>query len=197
MSDCGGIDDLLAAAREGNKEAENQLFSQLRARILGLVQQRIWNANKDASENRRDAEDLSHDICITILKKYRTADFGAGFISWVFQISRHKIGEYYRKTKTKPWMETTDVEDENLAVPHSPYAPEQLAFAGELDRMICYALKKLGSRCQAIISALLEGNIKAYIAEARRTIPLNTIYSYIHRCRQRFQELLRAEGFDR
>ncbi len=192
-----GIDELLAAAIGGDKEAENQLFSKLHASIFELVQQRIWNIQKHASEIQQDAEDLTGDICGIILQKYKTATFHNGFMPWVFQIVRYKVGEYYRQRDRKPRVEAVDVADDNLQFAVDPTETEQRVELQELNSMISRALRKMDRRCRTIMRALLQGEIKAYIDEQRqRNTPIGSIYAHIHRCRKRFVKLLFEEGYE-
>lgn len=184
-----GIDDLLSAAIGGDKEAENKLFSQLRVRILQLVQYKIWNTQRHAAEIRKDAEDLTDEICLIILQKYKTRTFDHGFMPFVFRTVRNKIGEYFRMREREKMM-TRVKGDEEFPQPFvDPVLPK------ELDSMISRALKRMGHRCRAIIKALLEGEIKTYIAEQQRTTPIGTIYTQIHRCRQKIAILLRKKGY--
>lgn len=74
------FEDLLIAAQNGDKEAENYLFTKLRARVLTLVQQRIWNSLSSGDKHKHDAEDLTADICLKIIEKYKTISFQDSFI---------------------------------------------------------------------------------------------------------------------
>ena len=197
MNNLHGVEALLAVAQSGDKETENRLFSLLRARILELVQHRIWNTQRDVSEIRHDVENLTQEICLIILEKYKTETFDHGFMPWVFQIVRNKIGEYYRERDRKRGIEEIDVDDEGPQIANGSARTEQLAELHELDRMIRHALKKMNGRSRIIIKALLQDKIEAYIIEQRRTTKVDTIYGQISRCRTRFHELLRHEGFER
>lgn len=189
-----GIEGLLAAAIGGNQEAENKLFLSLRARILELVQQRIWNTQRHASEIRHDAENLAQDICFVILQKYKTASLHHGFMPWVFQIVWYKIGEYYRRRKGSPVFS----DEEAVQTAEDPAQPLELIESKERDRMIFRALKRMDRRCKAIIKALLQDEIDAYMdAQLQSRTPPGSIYARIHRCRKRFQKLLSEEGFEK
>ncbi|MFQ5632486.1 MAG: RNA polymerase sigma factor [bacterium] len=197
MHNLRGIDELLAAALGGDKQAENQLFSQLRVRILALVQQRIWNTNRHESEIMKDAEDLTNDILRIILQKYKTASFDYGFMPWVNKIVWFKIGEYFRNRKIKERIEVSKVQIEELHVATDPNCTEELIESQELDEMSIRAMKKLDRGYQAIIEALLQGKIKSYIEKQKKKKQIGAIYVDIHRCRERFIDLLGEEGFER
>jgi len=195
MDSMFGIDELFEAARNGEAAAETQLFSQLRARILALVQQRIWSTRRYSSEVRKDAEDLTEDICAVIFRRYKTASFHSGSMSWVMQIARNRIGQFYlerdrRKGKNDP------LPDEEL-ITGNPIGPEAELEGQELDGIIFRALKKMGQPCAKIIETLLAGEIKTYMEEQQRTTPLGTIYNQIHRCRESLKNVLREKGYTR
>jgi len=193
MDDVFGIDEFFAAAQNGEAAAETQLFSQLRARILALVQQRIWNTRRHSSEVRKDAEDLTEDICAVIFRRYKTASFHSGLMSWVMQIARNRIGQYYGECGRRQDKHDR-LPDEN-AIADNAIGPEAELEGQELDRMISEALKKMGQPCAEIIERLLTGEIKSYVKQQRRTTPLGTIYNQIHRCRESLKKLLHDKGY--
>jgi RNA polymerase sigma factor (sigma-70 family) len=188
-----GIDGLLVAAKQGEKAAENQLFSLLRARILALVQQRIWNTRRHPSEIRKDAEDLTEDICAVIFRRCQTGSFNSGFMPWVMQIARNRIGQYYgerdrRQDKYNP------LPDENALTDNAIDLEAELE-GKELDNIIFSALKKMGQPCAEIIKALMEGEIKDYLTKRRLTTSIDTIYGQIFRCREKLKVLLHKQGY--
>lgn len=177
-----GIDDLLTAAKNGDVEAENELFSKLRARISNLVQYRLWNSCH--------AEDIVQEIMVTILAKYRTTDLPKGLLPWVNGVTRNKVKNYIRTAKKAP----TDLGEETPQDERE--GPDAILTNEELEEVIARALRKLNEKQKGIMRALLEGDIKSYISEHRHKTPLGTLYADIHRCRNRFMELLKDEGYD-
>lgn len=190
MGSSGKIDELVVAAQSGDKEAENQLFLQLHARIFNLVQRRIWNKQTHKTKIKQDAEDLTEDICLKIAERYKTISFEIGFMPWVFRVVRNKIGEYYRNRNRRRGMESL----ENINLQSEDI--DALAEHRETDRIISAALKNLRGRCREIITALLQDTIKEYIQEQQKNTATGTIYSRIHRCRSHFKDLLQQQGFE-
>jgi len=193
MDSVFGIDELFEAAQNGEAAAETQLFSQLRARILALVQQRIWNTRRHSSEVRKDAEDLTEDICAVIFRRYKTASFHSDLMSWVMQIVRNRIGQFYRERDRRKGKNEPLPDDE--VITGNSIGPEAELEGQELDGIIFCALKEMGQPCAKIIEALLAGEIKTYVEEQQRTTPLGTIYNQIHRCRESLKNLLREKGY--
>ncbi|MFQ5627400.1 MAG: RNA polymerase sigma factor [bacterium] len=187
---------ILNAARQGDIQAENQLFELLHERIFNLVQRRIWSRYRPAEEIKMDAEDLTHEIYMTILSRYKTEDFEHGFLSWTFQIVRNKIGDYYRKMKLK-YERQFGLDDvllqRNCEMPFIEAASEQ----ADCEDLIRRARAELSDADKAILAALLQGTIKEYIdGEKRNGVKINTIYIHIHRFRQRIMALLTNYGFE-
>ncbi len=187
------IDDLLIAARSGNKNAENQLFSKLRARILNLVQYKLRNVRKHSSEVAQDVEDIVEESMLTILQKYKTEKCPYGFMAWVHKIVWYKVGNYIRIRKKKVY---SDIDEDSLADDPED-SPEQIVVAKEFDELIHRALKNLKGTCREIIKALIDVRIKAYIKKRKQEGDSEgNIYCQIHRCRKRFMQLLIEEGFE-
>lgn len=198
MVDQQGIEELLSTALKGDKKAEQELFSKLYARILGLVQQKIWNKEHTAAENKQIAEDLTQDIYLVIFQKYMTATYKNGFLPWVFQIARNKIGDHFRHIKRVRRVLTGNPaeEDQDQPVSNEAVTPDKIFEYNELKQLIRWALKKIKKCCRSIIQALMEGRIKDYISEQLQNgIRINTIYAHIHRCRKEFKNKLYQEGY--
>ncbi len=82
---------LLSRAKAGDHDAEEQLFRILRARLSTIAKRRVWE--KEA------AEDVVQQTCLTVLEKYKTEEFPAGFEAWVNGVLRMKIGNYLQSKK--------------------------------------------------------------------------------------------------
>jgi RNA polymerase sigma-70 factor (ECF subfamily) len=84
---------LLSRAKAGDRDAEEQLFRVLRARLSTIAKRRVWE--KEA------AEDVVQQTCLTVLEKYKTEEFPAGFEAWVNGVLRMKIGNYLQSKKVR------------------------------------------------------------------------------------------------
>jgi RNA polymerase sigma factor (sigma-70 family) len=87
----GSMNRLLSRAKAGDRGAEEQLFQTLRARLSTITKRRVWE--KEA------AEDVVQQTCLTVLEKYKTEEFPAGFEAWVNGVLRMKIGNYLQSKK--------------------------------------------------------------------------------------------------
>lgn len=186
------MQDLLDAAKQGNIVAEEQLFSKLRARISDLVKYKLQRSPKHQAEVEEDAKDLVSEIMDTIYQKYKSSEFQYGFIGWVNSIVWRKVGNYIRRERKRVRF---DSDLENLQDDREGSLDEMLE-KKELRELIYRTLEKMKSPCKAIMDALFEEEISVYISRRKKEVPLGTIYSQIHRCRERFREMLQKQGFE-
>ncbi len=82
------INDLYQLTIAGGKPEEEKLFQKLRVSLLYLVEQRIWND--------QDAEEIVHEILITVAEKYRLTAIEKSFAAWTYGIMENKLLHYYR-----------------------------------------------------------------------------------------------------
>jgi len=195
MGNVKGIEELLATAKAGNKQAEDELFSKLRARFLGLVRLKIWNRKKDSIEMQQDVEDVVAEIMAAICNQFRQGLIPPErFMPLANGIANHKIADYFRRKRT---TETKFVRLVEMDIPAAaPEQPNGILDRGEVEEITLRALRRLTNRDKEIMRALLENQIGTYIDTQSRTMPRNTIYAHIHRCRRRFEKLLRMEGLE-
>lgn len=177
-----GIDDLFAAACNGDLRAENELFSRLRARIFDSVQYMIWDSS--------DAADIVQEIMAIILAKYKATVLPKGLLPWVRGIIRNTVRNYTRTVKRGPIRLSEQIPQDERE------DPNRILMNKELQEIIERALHNLNQKHKKIMRVLLEGEIKSYIAKHCRKTPPGTIYADIHRCRKRFIELLKREGYE-
>ncbi len=87
------MNHLIARAKAGDLDAEKQLFQILRARFMTIAKRRVWKDD--------EAEDVVQEACVTVLEKYKTAEFREGFRAWAYSVLRMKIGNYLQSKKIR------------------------------------------------------------------------------------------------
>jgi len=80
------LEKIVSKALDGDSDAEMELFQSLRVRFIYLAKKRLLKSE--------DAEDIAQEACLTVLEKYRTADFHGNFTPWALKILRNKIGNH-------------------------------------------------------------------------------------------------------
>jgi len=86
------MEELLAKALTGDKNAENQLFAYLLVRFRHFAKQYI---------QMTDAEDVAQEACLTILEKYKTERFSKSFQAWAYGVLKMKIGNYFQSADSR------------------------------------------------------------------------------------------------
>ena len=87
----------------------DDIWSEYHLRLLGFIKQRV---------TEKDAEDVLQDVFVKIHSRLDRLDEKAKIESWIFQITRNTVIDYYRSKKpTEPlpdWLECeaeTDLEE--------------------------------------------------------------------------------------
>ncbi|ETR67705.1 MAG: RNA polymerase sigma-70 factor, ECF subfamily, partial [Candidatus Magnetoglobus multicellularis str. Araruama] len=78
-------------AQTGNRYALNQLIDYYQTDIFRLVYYRI--------HNRADAEDLTQDIFVQVIKRIRTLKDQKQFKPWLYRIALNRVRDYFRKKR--------------------------------------------------------------------------------------------------
>ena len=175
--DTAGLDDLLARARGGDRQAESVLFEKLHARILTLAEKRIWD--------REAARDLAQETLRTAFEKYRGASLSHGLYPWLFTILHHKIGNYLKRRR----VERAHLEQLAASADREPDAVAAVA-AIELWSAVESAVRRLSPECQRVFALLARGASRREIHVAFGGEPMGTIDSRISRCRGKLLSLL-------
>lgn len=83
------MEDLILRAKQGDKNAENEIFENLLVRFRHFARQRIGD--------REAVEDIAQKTCLTVLEKYKTQEFSVGFEVWAYGILKMNLKGYYHQ----------------------------------------------------------------------------------------------------
>jgi RNA polymerase sigma-70 factor (ECF subfamily) len=108
------VRDALTATLAGDPDGPNRLFTSLRPWLLAGMQVR----HRSGVPGHGDAEDLTQDICLAILRSISTYQGTPGqFLSWVYRIVTCTMADFYarrdrdRSTPTEQVLDTPDLDD--------------------------------------------------------------------------------------
>ena len=179
-SESTGLDDLLARARGGDREAESVLFDKLHARVLAVAEKKVWD--------RETAHDLAQETLRTAFEKYRAADLSRGLFPWLFTILHHKIGNYLKHRRVEhAHTERLAAEPERLDL-HGAEGMAEVELLASLEG----ALLRLSPECRKVFGLLLAGAERRDICAAFGGEPMGTVDSRISRCRSKLLLLLES-----
>lgn len=85
------LNGLIIAARQGNEAAYTELYDLFFEKIYRFIFFRVGH--------KEVAEDLTEDVFIKVFKSLRALQQDKLFESWVYQIARNRIIDYYRSKK--------------------------------------------------------------------------------------------------
>lgn len=86
------MEQLIEQAKNGDKLAEQEIFSKLLVRFRYFAKRII---------GERDCDDLAQEACMTILKKYKVESYSVSFTAWAFGVLKMKIGNYLQTARRR------------------------------------------------------------------------------------------------
>lgn len=85
------LDRLITLAKSGDQEAFTQLYNQFFVKIYTFIYFRV--------SHKEVAEDICEDVFIKVFHSLRKLEKQQSFESWLYQIARNKVIDYYRSKK--------------------------------------------------------------------------------------------------
>jgi len=171
------MDPSFEEARDGNKKAEEELFSFFKSRFKTIAVKRIGHA---------DAEDVAQDACLTVLRKYKTEEFSKGMIPWAYGVLRMKIGNYIQ-TRTRHNKSLASFPQENQ-IKHWPY---EITY-NDLKKQILHCLELIVQK-NALYATILNLGYGGYKTEEicqKVQIEKKSLYDTIYRARLMLKKCL-------
>lgn len=174
------MNPLYERAKSGDKDAERQLFTSLRARFAYLAKQRVGNAE--------EAKDLAQEACVTILEKYRTESFRVSFAAWAHGVLRMKIGNFLKRRS----LHSEKAAD--LASPIGRRIHSNPAFDPELEVALvdCFRKVMAVNRRYARALNLSHQGFPAEEIARRLSVTCGNFYSILNRGRLMLERCLRT-----
>lgn len=173
------LNQLFIRACQGDKIAEDEIFSHLRARFVFIAKRRIRQV---------DAEDIAHDACLTILDKYHSLEPDIQFEAWAYQVLRNKIGNYFRRDRVKQRLQL-HLSNLDVVADTSTVDPDML-----IRLVTCLRkLVKVNARYAKILNLLHIGYSTDEICR-RLKINRSNMYSIVSRARKMLRDCIFGEG---
>ena len=158
--------------------------------IVNLYQRDLVNFHYRFVGNKPEAEDLAQDTFIKAYKKFDTLKEPDKLKSWLFQIARNTVIDFFRKNKNRPFALDSSILENIAGTTAADYQDHvaNMEVSKELDRCIDQLVKE----DRAIIKLLYyEGFSYKDISELLH-INQNTLKSRLHRARKVLLENIRA-----
>ena len=166
---------LFERAREGDKSAEHELFSRLRARFDWIVRQKVRYAE--------DGEDIVQEALASIAGSYRDIEIRVSFSAWAATVLRNQIMDYYRSPERR---RTENLED-----------ADSIVLSGErsdplLKKHLLDCLRKVNqaNRRHARMLVLKYMGFEFFEICAKLKLKRNNAYSVLNRARTMLEDCL-------
>ena len=169
---------LLELAREGDKEAEEELFQLLLARFV------FYSGNWISDPET--AADIAQEACVTVLRKYKTETFQTGFDAWAYGVLRMNIRHHFHKAGMSK-KRRNDEETHIREALHASSPPDP-----EVERALAGCLKKIlavNPRYARALNLIHQGYKADDICE-RMGITRNHFYVTLNRARAMLKRCL-------
>ncbi len=128
--------------------------------------------------NKEDAKDLHQEILVKIFSKYQTLKDDNKLESWIFQIARNTITDYYRHTKKRQTLD------------HSGITERELEHNGEKELILCIKpfLKRLKPSYQDALEFTAFGNRTQKELAEEMNMSYSGAKSTVQRARKKLKE---------
>lgn len=139
-----GLDDVVAAAVRGDRDALSQVLSAIRPVVVRYCRARVGTAERSGLS----ADDVAQEVCLAVIAALpRYQDQGRPFLAFVYGIAAHKVADAHRamaRDKSDP--------AENLPEQLDRHAgPEQEALNSESSRRMQALLEVLPEKQREIL----------------------------------------------
>ncbi|KPA10058.1 protein containing RNA polymerase sigma-70 [Candidatus Magnetomorum sp. HK-1] len=123
-------------AQTGNRFALNQLIDHFQNDIFRMVYYRI--------HHQADAEDITQDIFIQMIRRIRTLKDRSRFKPWLYRIAINRVRDFFRKKRLLFFMGTSsEIEADNSIDNLRTTSPENDIFRKELNNLLKDLSKEL------------------------------------------------------
>jgi RNA polymerase sigma-70 factor, ECF subfamily len=183
--------ELLKKAREGNKQAAEELFT-----VYLKNSRPIQALLRRALFNPEDREEMLHDIYLQLITGGSSFQGKSRLSTYIYRIARVTVFQRYRRENTLKRGKIFRKVMEDTEIPADDSAGPEYSFSVKQGREIIRDLISMLPEAYRGVLELRVLNDKSYedIAEDLK-IPINTVSSRIHKGKKLLSEIMRERGF--
>lgn len=172
------IDDLVAASRRGNREAQQRLYECCHQRVYRLLVRMV---------GRSDADDLLQQVFLQVFRSLSQFSGQSRFETWLYRVSVNESLQHLRKQRCRRWV--------SLESDFMDRQPDQERDFDHKELME-HALARLDPELRSLfLLREMEKQSYAEIATARQ-IPEGTVASRLSRARHLLKQYLIELGWE-
>ncbi|HEY4506587.1 MAG TPA: RNA polymerase sigma factor [Candidatus Paceibacterota bacterium] len=159
--------------------------------IVNQYQRDLVNFHYRFVGNRPEAEDLAQETFIKAYKKFDTLKEPDKFKSWLFQIGRNTVIDFFRRNKNKAFaMDSTILEN----IPDTTVDYQERVASMEVTKELDRCIGQLVKEDRAIIKLLYYEGFSYKEISDLLNINENTLKSRLHRARKILLEQIQASS---
>ena len=171
------MNELWEQARAGDKRAETAVFDHLRRRFLALARAKLGGP---------ECEDVAHDACVVVLRKYKELQAPFRYDVWAVQVLNYQIANHRRRIATAR-RRTGGTPDASETT-----APRRTDTEPALLRDLIDCVRKIAGgyrRYIRVLNLVHQGFTTEEICE-KLTVSRNNLYVMVTRGRQMLRDCL-------
>ena len=175
--------ELVQAAQTGSREAMGRLYDALFPGIYAYACSRL--------PGQSEAEDCVADVFLTVVGQLRTFRWQrpGSFQAWVFQMTRHRVADFYRRSPTLPPESVEPLDDS----PDGQPGLEEHLLQIEAENNLLSYIKSLSQRRQEVILLRYFGGLRNTEIAAVLNLDERTVASHLSRALNDLQQQLKNE----
>lgn len=188
-------DELLAACQDGDKRAFKELFVQ--------YHERVYRMGLRYTGNIQDAEDITQDVFVKVLRNINHFKGGSSFYTWLYRITINvcRDKERRRLRHYKQYV-VTSLEGVGAAIGANMdfslmKASMNQHWQSDTQKMLQYALSRLSPKLRTTIILKHIEELSLLEISAILNCSPGTVSSRLNRGRTRLSDILRKMGVDR
>ncbi len=179
----GDETELLALARQGDREAFGTLVKRYERRVVGVALSVVHNQD--------DALELAQETFVRAFENLRSFESRSSFSTWLYRIAANLAIDFWRREGRYNVLRGEDAEDVLRRLPSSRGDSFRAASQSELGEKLSKALEQLTPEHRAVILLReVEGLSYDEISEALQC-PRGTVMSRLHYARNRLRGILK------
>jgi RNA polymerase sigma-70 factor (ECF subfamily) len=189
----------VAAPPSADRPEQDQLIDRCLAgdpaawdRVVRVYWKRVFNIAYKFVGRYDDAEDLTQEIFVRLLRALPTYDRRANFETWLTSISRNHCIDHYRRLRRENARITHDIDPEDVRLEDPLRRPDVTLEKEDQVGLVRKALAHLSPTLRSAVALRDVHDLSYEEIAARLQLPEGTVKSRINRGRKELGKYLRA-----
>ncbi|MCW3467621.1 RNA polymerase sigma factor [Chitinophaga nivalis] len=180
--------ELWQLARENNRNAYEMLYRRYMKLLFVTIHKRI--------PNKKDAEDLTQDIFLTLWEKRKDIILEGRFFSYIYRTAQNRVLNYFRDNKIPAqyleiWENLSEDTTHFITAPVVFEAAELL----DMEQLVEEARQRLPFKMRQVYELRYEQHLTTVEISEQLVISPNTVRNHLKEVRKRFTSAIKKSSF--